>query len=121
VHRELGPGLLESVYQECLGFELSRRGVGYRAGVELPVVYSGHRLSARLRIDVLVEEALVLELKSVEALAPIHLAQLLTYLRLSGCTRGLLINFNVPRLMDGVRRVVLERHTESQNGNHRKR
>jgi GxxExxY protein len=69
-------------------------------------------------MDVFVEESLVLELKSIEALAPIHLAQMLTYLRLSGCSRGLLINFNVPRLMEGVRRVVLERRPESQNGNH---
>jgi len=77
--------------------------------VEVPISYAGHLLNASLRMDLLVEEQLILELKSVEALAPVHLAQLLTYLRLSKLQRGLLINFNVPRLMDGVRRVVLER------------
>jgi GxxExxY protein len=118
VHRELGPGLLESVYQTCLRFELSRLGIAHRSGVEMPIVYLGHRLDANLRMDLLVEERLILELKSVEALAPVHTAQLLTYLRLSKLQRGLLINFNVPRLMDGVKRVVLEKAQRNSNGNH---
>lgn len=107
VHREMGPRLLESVYQACLANELSRAGVPFSMGVEVPLVYRGTRLDSRLRLDILVDAQLVLELKSVEKLAPIHSAQLLSYLRLTGHRRGLLLNFNVPRLTDGVVRFVL--------------
>lgn len=107
VHREMGPRLLESVYQACLANELSRAGVPFSMGVEVPLVYRGTRLDSRLRLDILVDAQLVLELKSVEKLAPIHSAQLLSYLRLTGYQRGLLLNFNVPRLTDGVVRFVL--------------
>lgn len=106
VHRGLGPGLLESVYQACLAFELHRRGIPFRQGVEVPLVYGGAALDARLRLDVLVDDRLILELKSVERLAPIHSAQLLTYLKLTGHRTGLLINFNVLRLTDGIVRLV---------------
>lgn len=107
VHRAMGPGLLESVYQACLAHELRRRGVPFRAAVEVPLRYGSELLDAKLRLDVLVHEQLVLELKSVEKLAPIHSAQLLTYLKLTGHRTGLLINFNVLRLKDGVVRLVL--------------
>lgn len=106
VHRGMGPGLLESVYQACLAFELHRRGIPFRRGVEVPLTYAGAMLDARLRLDVLVDDRLILELKSVEKLAPIHSAQLLTYLKLTGHRTGLLINFNVLRLTDGIVRLV---------------
>ncbi|HRN52594.1 MAG TPA: GxxExxY protein [Gemmatimonadaceae bacterium] len=107
VHRMMGPGLLESVYQACLAHELRKRGISFRQGVEVPLVYGGEALDARLRLDVLVDDQLVLELKSVEKLAPIHSAQLLTYLKLTGHRTGLLINFNVLQLKDGIVRLVL--------------
>lgn len=107
VHRELGPGLLESVYQACLCYELETRGITFRCQVELPVVYRGTKLDCGFRIDLLVEETIVIELKAIQELAPVHEAQLLTYLKLSGRRVGLLINFNVPLLKDGiVRRVI---------------
>jgi GxxExxY protein len=105
VHRELGPGLLESVYEVCLAHELTTRGVPFETGVRVPVVYSGVRLRAFFRIDVLVGGRLVVELKSVEQVLPVHKAQLITYLKLTGHRHGLLINFNVPRLMDGITRL----------------
>src|SRR5262245_19238458 len=95
VHRILGPGLLESVYQKCLCHELTLRGIPFRPQVELPINYKGTNLGCDLFMDVVVEDDLVIELKAVDKLAPIHEAQLLTYLRLSGIHRGLLINFNV--------------------------
>lgn len=107
MHRALGPGLLESVYQCCLVHELSTRGISVQRDVRVPIVYDGQELDAHFRLDLLVADALVLELKSVENTLPVHTAQLLTYLKLTGHRRGLLINFNVPRLMDGVTRVVL--------------
>ncbi len=107
VHRGLGPGLLESVYQCCLAHELSVRGVAFEQDVRVPVVYGGVALDAHFRLDLLVAHELVVELKSVEKLLPVHTAQLLTYLKLTGHRRGLLVNFNVSRLMDGVTRVVL--------------
>ena len=107
VHKPLGPGLLESVYEDCLCHELGLRGLRYRRQVTLPVVYKGVELQAGCRIDLLVEEKVVVELKAVEQLAPVHEAQLLTYLRLGGFKVGLLINFNVPVLKDGLRRRVL--------------
>lgn len=107
VHRTLGPGLLESAYEECLCHELQLRGLGYTRQIPMPVVYKGVRLDCGYRIDLLVEDKVVLELKTVEKLAPIHEAQLLTYLRLSGKRVGLLINFHSPVLKDGIKRMVL--------------
>ena len=106
VHRELGPGLLESAYEACLCYELSTRNVPFQRQCALPVVYRGVRVDAGLRIDVLVDEAVVVELKSVDRMVPVYEAQMLTYLKLTGCRLGLLINFNVPKLKDGIRRLV---------------
>jgi GxxExxY protein len=107
VHRELGPGLLESVYQKCLAKELTDRGFAVRTGVKLPVVYKGAELDCDFFMDMVVDEVVVLELKSVEQLLAVHEAQLLTYMRLSGIQVGLLINFNVPVLKEGIVRRVL--------------
>jgi len=104
VHRALGPGLLESTYQHCLARELGLQGIAFRAECALPVEYKGVRLDCGYRADVLVEERLLLELKAVDELKPVHQAQLLTYMRLAGVGTGLLINFNVRRLVDGIRR-----------------
>ncbi|HQI87205.1 MAG TPA: GxxExxY protein [Anaerolineae bacterium] len=101
VHRELGPGLLESAYEECLCHELGLRGLPYERQKPLPVVYKGVHLDAGYRLDILVDNRIVLELKAVEALLPIHEAQLLTYLKLGGWQVGLLINFNVEVLKEG--------------------
>jgi GxxExxY protein len=106
VHRELGPGLLESAYETCLSFELAERGLGVDRQKPLPIVYKGIRLDAGYRLDLLVEENVVVEIKAVEELAPIHQAQLLSYLKLSGCKIGLLINFNVPVLKNGIKRII---------------
>ena len=113
VHRLLGPGLLESAYEECLAHELSIRNLEFRRQVPVPVVYKGIKLECGYRIDILVAGSVVLELKSIEAIAPVHEATLLTYLRLSGNTLGLIINFNVPILKEGIRRFVLK-HNEAQ-------
>jgi GxxExxY protein len=107
VHKLLGPGLLESVYEECLCHELRLRGLDYRYQVELPITYKGVTLEATYRIDILVEDAVIVEIKSVEAVLPVHEAQLLTYLRLSGRRVGLLINFNVATVKEGIMRRVL--------------
>jgi GxxExxY protein len=105
VHSELGPGLLESAYKACLGYELSKRGL--QALTEVPVVYDGKRLAdVGYRVDLLVENELIVEVKSVEAVAPVHTAQLLSYLRLSKRRLGLLLNFNVVHLRDGIYRRV---------------
>ena len=112
VHRLLGPGLLESAYEECLAHELTVRKLECRRQVPVPVVYKGVKLECGYRIDILVAGRIVLELKSIEAIAPVHEATLLTYLRLSGNTLGLIINFNVPILKDGIRRFVLK-HNEA--------
>ena len=106
VHRDLGPGLLESAYETCLAFELVERGLKVEQQKPLPVVYREVKLDCGYRLDLLVEEAVIVEVKAVDRLAPIHKAQLLSYLRLSGCKVGLLINFNVKVLKDGIRRVV---------------
>jgi GxxExxY protein len=106
VHRHLGPGLLESSYQACLCHELAALNVPFRSQVPLPVVYKGLALDAAYKIDVIVDELVVVELKAVEILAPIHQAQLLTYLRLSSLWLGLLINFNVKVVKDGIKRIV---------------
>ena len=106
VHRELGPGLLESAYEACLVHELLQRGLRIERQKELPVEYRGVRVDCGYRIDLLVEGGVIVELKAVEKLDPIHEAQLLTYLKLSGCTVGLLMNFNVKVLLEGVHRLV---------------
>lgn len=107
VHRHLGPGLLESAYEECLCYELQQSGLIYRRQVPLPVVYKAVRLDCGYRIDIVVEQRVILELKTVERLIPVHDAQLLTYLKLSGLRTGLLLNFHSPVLKEGIRRFVL--------------
>ena len=109
VHKELGPGLLESTYEACLMYELVQRGLRFEKQKELPVVYKGVLIECGYRIDLLVEDVVIVELKSVEALAPIHLAQVISYLKASAHSLGLLITFNVTLLRTGVRRVVLSR------------
>ena len=106
VHRALGPGLLESAYEQCLCHELCLRGLSFARQTFLSGNYKGIQLDCGYRIDVTVEQKVILELKTVERLLPIHEAQLLTYLRLSGLTLGLLINFNVPVLKEGLKRIV---------------
>jgi GxxExxY protein len=106
VHRALGPGLLESVYQVCLMAELKSMGLGAEEQVAVPIVYRGERLANDLRIDLLVEDRIVVEIKAVEELHPIHTAQLLTYLKLTNKKLGLLINFNTVKLVDGLERVM---------------
>ncbi|MCK6486998.1 MAG: GxxExxY protein [Planctomycetes bacterium] len=106
VHRELGPGLMESVYEACLCHELGKRGLAHRRQVVVPIRYDGIEVEAGLRLDLLVDERLIVELKAVDLLAPIHTAQALTYLKITGLQLALLINFNVPKLRDGIRRVV---------------
>ncbi|WP_018232680.1 GxxExxY protein [Thioalkalivibrio thiocyanodenitrificans] len=106
VHRVLGTGLLESVYRQALCRELDLRGVDYRSEVPLNAQYKGVAFDAAYRLDILVADRLIVELKAVENLQPLHLAQLLSYLRLSGLRLGLLINFNAPQLRHGIRRVV---------------
>ena len=107
VHRVMGPGLLESVYERCLSHELTLRGIEHVRQQPLPVVYKGMPLDADLRLDIVIPDRLLLELKSVESLQPIHEAQLLTYLKLSGIRLGLLINFNVLLLKDGIKRRIV--------------
>ncbi len=107
VHRELGPGLLENVYETCLAQELKELGIKFERQVPMPVHYKKVELDAGFRIDLLVEKQIIVELKTVEGLLPVHKAQLITYLKLSGCRIGLLINFNVEILKDGIKRIVL--------------
>ncbi len=107
VHRALGPGLLESAYQECLCQELALRGIPFEREVPLPLEYKGIHCECGYRLDILVAGAVVVEVKAIEAIAPIREAQLLTYLRLGGWSVGLLMNFNVVVLRDGIRRKVL--------------
>ena len=106
VHRGLGPGLLESAYEACLAFELGKRQMKVEQQKPLPLVYDQVKLDCGYRIDLLVDGTVVIEIKSVDALAPIHDAQVITYLKLSGCKLALLINFNVPVLKNGIRRFV---------------
>ena len=106
VHRALGPGLLESAYEACLVFELGRRGMRVDQPKPLPLVYEEVKLDCGYRIDLLVEGAVIIEVKSIDRLAPIHEAQVLTYLKLSGFKVALLMNFNVPVLKDGIRRFI---------------
>jgi GxxExxY protein len=105
VHRHLGPGLLESIYQECLVRELAARRLSFVSQQSSSILYKGVRLSGS-RLDLVVENCVVVEIKAVAALAPVHQAQTLTYMRIADCPVGLLINFNVPRLIDGVKRLV---------------
>lgn len=107
VHRHLGPGLLESSYHACLCHELELRGIGYDSQFALPLRYKGIQLSKSYIIDLLIENSLVIEIKSVDKLLPIHSAQLITYMRLQGMSSGLLINFNVHLLPHGIRRMLL--------------
>jgi GxxExxY protein len=107
VHKALGPGLLESVYEACLLYELNKRGLKVERQVSLPVVYDNLRLDAGLRLDLVVEKRVIVELKAVEVLLPVHTAQLLTYLKLSGYRLGLLVNFNSALIKEGIKRIVL--------------
>ncbi|MEN9488485.1 MAG: hypothetical protein RL494_750 [Bacteroidota bacterium] len=106
VHQALGPGLLESAYEECLFYELKKHNLKIEKQKALPLIYDEIKLDAGYRIDIIIEDKFIVEIKSVEALTDVHLAQLLTYLRLSNCKLGLLINFNVSLLKNGVRRVI---------------
>lgn len=107
VHRELGPGLLESSYEACLAHELLCRDIPYERQKAIPLVYRGIAVESAYRIDFFVDRKVIVELKAVERLDPVHIAQVLTYLKLSSCRIGLLINFNVPLLKDGIRRLAL--------------
>jgi len=107
VHRELGPGLLESAYEQCLAAELSRSRIPFQVQVDLPVNYEGTRLDCGYRMDLLVDKQLIVELKSIEQLLKIHEAQILTYMRLAKVNVGLLMNFNVPVLKKGIKRFLL--------------
>jgi GxxExxY protein len=107
VHRTLGPGLLESVYEECLAYELVRRDIPFERQKAIPVRYQTITIDCGFRVDFLVSGLVVIELKAVDTLAKIHEAQLLTYLKLTGCKLGLLINFNAVRLTDGLKRMAL--------------
>ena len=106
VHKTLGPGLLESAYEVCLCYELEQLGLSLRRQIALPVVYKGIKLDCGYRMDIVVEDVIIVELKTVEKLLPIHEAQLLTYLKLYDRSLGLLMNFNVPVLKDGIKRIV---------------
>ena len=106
VHRNLGPGLLESTYEECMTFELQERGLTVKRQLELPILYKGNKLEQNYRIDLLVNNQVIVELKSVNKVEPIHDAQLLTYLKLANKRYGLLLNFNVPVMRQGIRRLL---------------
>jgi len=107
VHTALGPGLLESAYEECLYYELNKIGLKVEKQKALPLVYKEIKLETGYRIDLIVESSIIIEIKTVDSLFDIHLAQILTYLKLSNCKLGLLVNFNVRHLKDGIKRVVL--------------
>jgi len=107
VHSNLGPGLLESVYEECLMLELLLSGLKTEKQKSIPLTYKGLKLESHLRIDILVENQIIIELKAVEVLTDVHLAQTLTYLKLSGSKLGLLVNFNVAHLKNGIKRVIM--------------
>ena len=107
VHNALGPGLLESAYEECLYYELIQNGLKVEKQKALPLVYKEVKLDTGYRIDLFVENCIIIEIKSVDSLSDIHLAQILTYLKLSNCNLGLLVNFNVRHLKDGIKRVIL--------------
>ena len=106
IHKKYGPGLLESAYQACLVYELKKRGLSVQAEVPLPLIYEEVKLDCGYRLDIVVENCILIELKSVEQLAPIHSAQIITYLKLSKKKMGFLVNFNVPLIKDGIKRFV---------------
>jgi len=106
VHKHLGPGLLESAYRDCLAYELNLRNISVEREVTLPVVYKGQQLDCGYRLDLVVEKQVVLELKTVEKILPVHEAQIITYLKLSGIKKGLIINFNSRLLVNGIKRFV---------------
>ena len=107
VHKNLGPGLLESVYEQCLSYELQMNNIEHQCQVEVPVIYKGHQLNQNYRIDLLIDNQLIIELKAVDKLQGIHQAQLLTYMKLTQIKTGLLINFNESILKNGIKRFVL--------------
>jgi GxxExxY protein len=107
VHNTLGPGLLESAYEECLYYEIEKIGLRAIKQKPMPLVYEDKKLELGYRIDLYIEDKVIIEIKSVDALNPVHLAQLMTYLKLSGCRIGFLINFNVLSLKDGIRRIII--------------
>ena len=107
VHRNLGPGLLESTYEQCLAYEMKAAGIAFKLQHALPVEYKNIKLDCGYRIDMLVDNSIIIELKSVDKILPIHQAQLLTYMKLADISIGLLINFNVKYLKDGIKRMVL--------------
>ncbi len=107
VHRHLGPGLLESAYEECLAYELDLKEMRYQRQKPCPLLYKNTRIENAYRIDFLIEDRIIVEIKSLESLTPLCTAQLLTYLRLLNCRLGLLLNFNVPILKDGIKRIIL--------------
>jgi GxxExxY protein len=107
VHRTVGPGLLESVYTECLGLELERTGIAFQSEVMMPVIYKGTTIPLGFRADIVVANTIILKIKAVAAFVPAHESQILTYLRMSGLRIGLLMNFHAPRLKDGLRRFIV--------------
>lgn len=107
IHRSLGPGLLESAYEQCLAHELTRAGLEVKRGIILPLIYAGQKIGAGYRVDLLVEDSVIVENKAVDQLLPVHEAQLLTYLKLKGCRLGFLLNWNVPLMKKGIKRMVL--------------
>lgn len=106
IHKQLGPGLLESIYEICFCKELNLRNIKFKRQVEIPVYYKGEKLSTSFRIDILVENEIIIELKAIENILPVHKSQLLTYLKLTKKRLGLLINFNVPYMVEGFHRIV---------------
>jgi GxxExxY protein len=109
IHTKLGPGIFESVYEDCMAYELSKAGLSFRRQVVLPVVYDGVEMSRAFVVDFIVEDQVLVELKSVQAILPVHDKQVLTYLRLSGLEKGILMNFNAARLKDGLKSYVLHK------------
>jgi GxxExxY protein len=107
VHKHLGPGLLESAYEECLAYELTELHLSFERQMPIPVLYKGRHINCGFRCDIIVDNQVIVELKAVDMLAAIHDAQVITYLKLTGCKLGLLLNFNVPRMNTGIRRLVM--------------
>jgi len=107
VHRELGPGLLESVYQQCLVYELRKRNLQVFTEVKVPIVYDGTKIDCDLKLDIFVENEIIIELKTVDEIHPVHKAQLMTYLKLTNKRLGFIINFNVPIIKQGIKRIII--------------
>ena len=112
VHKHLGPGLLESAYQQCLAHEFAQRAIPFEVERPVPIEYKGVRMDCGFRLDFLIGGLVIVELKAVDKISPIHEAQVLTYLRLTGCRLGMLLNFNVTRMADGIKRLVLNLHRQ---------